>query len=800
MKTGFYKLMNFIYFAFYFLKNITQSAMKTKNYWLLLVFLLIIPRSLFAQMAIGEWGDHLPYSSSIQVALAGDKVYCCTENAIFTYRKNTQSIEKLSKINGLSDIDISAMAYSNDNEILVVGYDNGNLDLIQNNTIYNLPDIKRKQMSGYKTIFDIMFINQYAYLSCAFGIVVVDVERREIADTYYIGDLGSQLEVFDMAFDGSYLYAATEEGIRRANINSTNLVNYANWHSMNELPFDTARMNAIAYANNQLYANFRHPDSDRGDTVYVFTETTWDYLDTTFLKNNRAIVSSGEEVLVIGRDNIAGYNTANERLFNIYEYDFGYPAPFYALYDENHILWIADNSHGLVRNENIWSSTSIKPNSPAYNNVVDISIENNVLWAAAGSQKSPWDRKGAYILSNGLWQNVNHNTTPDLGGVLNISQVIVDPANSARAFGGSWGYGLVEFNGTEIANIYDHTNSPLENIPPYTEGFIRVGGMAFDNNQNLWLTTSEVSDPLYVLKSDGTWHHFDFNYSGFSNTVKVEDLLITRNGYKWIAMTTAGRIYAYDDNGTIEDESDDMGQGFSLTDANGQILSNRIYDFVEDDDGAIWVGTDKGIIVYFNPGNIFNENPFYAQRIITYDENGDPKYLFETETVTALAVDGANRKWVGTQNAGVFLISDDGTEQVQHFNTSNSPLLSDNIVSISINHENGEVFFGTEKGIISYRATATEGEEEFTQVYVFPNPVRETYYGDIVVTGLVANVNVKITDISGNIVYETTAQGGQAVWDGNTFSGDRVQTGVYLIFCTNEDGSKTHVTKLLVIN
>jgi hypothetical protein len=219
-------------------------------------------------------------------------------------------------------------------------------------------------------------------------------------------------------------------------------------------------------------------------------------------------------------------------------------------------------------------------------------------------------------------------------------------------------------------------------------------------------------------------------------------------------------------------------------------------------EGNIWVGTDKGIVVYYSPSRVFDDDHFYGQQIIVprNDGTGLADILLGTEKVTAIAVDGANRKWIGTAKSGIYLVSEDGLEEVHHFTEENSPLLSNNITDIAINGENGIVYIGTDRGLISYKSTAIKGRNDFRGVYVYPNPVRHDYRGEIVITGLVGNVNVKITDITGNIVFETTALGGQAIWDGRNFSGDRVRTGVYMIFCTDEDGTQTHITKLLVIN
>jgi hypothetical protein len=222
----------------------------------------------------------------------------------------------------------------------------------------------------------------------------------------------------------------------------------------------------------------------------------------------------------------------------------------------------------------------------------------------------------------------------------------------------------------------------------------------------------------------------------------------------------------------------------------------------EDLDGNMWVGTSSGPAVYYNPDAVFSGDNFYATQVIIPRKDGTiyGDLLLATETITAIAIDGANRKWFGTQNSGVYLMSADGLKQIYHFNTANSPILSNSITDIAIDPASGEVFIGTDQGVISFRSTATLGGDAFGKVYVFPNPVRPEYQGNIVVTGLIRDTNVKITDISGNLVFETTSLGGQAIWNGKNMDGKRASTGVYLVFCTNEDGSQTFITKLLFIH
>jgi hypothetical protein len=255
----------------------------------------------------------------------------------------------------------------------------------------------------------------------------------------------------------------------------------------------------------------------------------------------------------------------------------------------------------------------------------------------------------------------------------------------------------------------------------------------------------------------------------------------------------------YDPAGTPENVSDDRYVRLQVEDSEGHVMNN-VFSITEDLDGNIWVGTDMGPAVYYNPGKVFSSDLKAARiKIPRNDGTGLADYLLGTETVTTIAVDGANRKWFGTMSSGAYLMSEDSKKELLHFNSTNSPLLSDDMVKISVNGLTGDVWFGTSEGIVSFRGDATTGKDDYSGIYVFPNPVREDYEGLVTVTGLVEGSTVKITDISGNLVYETSSLGGQVTWDLRNYRSARVATGVYLVFCSNEDGSLAEVTKLLVI-
>jgi ligand-binding sensor domain-containing protein len=254
-----------------------------------------------------------------------------------------------------------------------------------------------------------------------------------------------------------------------------------------------------------------------------------------------------------------------------------------------------------------------------------------------------------------------------------------------------------------------------------------------------------------------------------------------------------------DDNNTPEVFSDDRFKKMLVKDNENKYISN-IYSIAEDLDGNIWVGTDQGPLIYYNPEKAFTDDLVaYRINIPRNDGTGLGDYLLKTETITSIAVDGANKKWLGTANSGAYYLSSDGLTLIKNYNEQNSPLLSNYIVSLSIDNKSGDIWFGTLKGVQSVRGNATTGEEKFTKVYTFPNPVRENFTGNVTITGLLRDSQIRISDISGNLVYKTVSDGGQATWDLKTYNGHRVATGVYLVFCASKDGSQSYVTKMLVI-
>ncbi len=770
--------------------------MRTRFIQLLICLGLFVSGQANGQIKLGQWRTHLPYKYCILVEATNDRVFCSSTGGLFTYNLLDNSVEKLSKVDGLSDNGLSTMRWSDDLKTLILAYLNSNIDIIRDGEIMNIPDLMKKQIPGDKSIYDIYYSGHYAYLSTGFGIVVLNLDKDEIKDTYYIGDNGNALKVNQVTIEETYIYAATEQGIRRGLISDPFLVDYNAWEVVNELPNAGGAFSAIAFFNHAFFTSYRDPSGIK-DEVYYNTGGGWvvyPYFNGTAC---REILSHGDFMTLVDEKHV---NLISDDFLVVKQLQTGHPMS--ASLDQDGYIWAADYGAGMITNRGggVWS---VMPDGPQSSVVFEMASAGNILYTVKGGIDGSWNNL-FYVatmetFSDESWSFLQNGNSRDLVALA------IDPSDPEHLFAGSWGYGLHEYRAGEEISQYNESNSSMQSIFPGAD-FIRIGGLAFDPMGNLWITNSNVAEPISVRKTDGTWKSFSAD-NKISEFDALSRILVTSSGHKWVIIPRGNGLFAMDDNGTIDDTSDDDYQRVSVKDKYGKVITNDIRSFAEDLNGNLWLGTNQGILVIYSPYRLFTEGKVYAQEIIV-PRKGEVKpdgtipgdVLLGEQVVTAIEVDGANRKWLGTAGGGVYLVSEDGLEEIHQFNEANSPLLSDNIIDICVDGVSGEVYFATEKGIISYKGEALTGSTLYDNVVVFPNPVRETYNGPVAIKGLMEKTTVKIQDMGGNLVYETESMGGQALWDGTNFRGERVATGVYLIFLSSEKGSFSHVTKLLFIH
>lgn len=758
-------------------------------------------------IAIGQWRDHMPYKKARGVADAGDRVYCMSEAGFYYYHKEDNSIQRLSKVNGLSDTEFSAIAYSHTSDLVVVAYKNANVDLLyKDGKVINISDIKRANIIGNKTINSISISGNLAYLSCGFGIVVMDTDKKEIKDTYYIGPNGAHVNVSEVTTDAANIYAAASTGVYYASL-SSNLSNFSAWARFPTLP--AGFYNTITTFNDKVYVNLSKKHISSGpsgqDSIFVYENGAWSPFPAPFDYTIRKLRTSNGKLLAAREGDVRVYDATHTLLQSIFAYTFGFVSPFDATIDAaTGKMWIADGMYGLVEALDSWNNVNHVPNGPDPSimdkplGVYRLATGGSSICFVPGNVTMEWTPSYTFgsvaCFEEETWTSVNSIDYPGMSdSLLDFMSLAIHPSDPKKMYVGSWGSGMLEFDNGTLTNIYDHTNSSLgdKNIDP---GFVGIGGLAFDSKNNLWITNTETTKPLSVLKADGTWQAYNLSpWANFTNV--TSNIMIDRSDRKWIILAREQGLLVFDET----QPQGSWARKLNTSAGSGALPSNEVLSLAEDKDGEIWIGTNAGLAVIYSPDLIFSNNNFDAQQIII-QQDGHYQVLLETEAITAIAVDGANRKWIGTASAGVFLMSADGTTEIYHFDETNSPLPSNEITSIAIHPATGEVFFGTPKGLVSFRGTAVEGTSEYGEVYAFPNPVRPGYSGIIAIKGLVRDAEVKITDISGNLVHSTRAEGGQATWNGLTLSGERARSGVYMVFCSDTEGSKTYVTKIVIVN
>ncbi|HOZ29903.1 MAG TPA: two-component regulator propeller domain-containing protein, partial [Bacteroidales bacterium] len=697
-------------------------------------FFLILSLFSFGQIAVGQWRDHLPYNVGYKVAVADNNVYLITNVGLLKYDKTSGETEKMTKINGLSDSGVKSIAWNNQKKMLILGYSNGNIDIITDNLVVNLADIKRKAMSGDKNIYDICLLDNNAYLACGFGIVVIDLDKNEVKETWFIGNNGTNVKVNSIDTDGNSIYAATDIGVYKGDL-SLPLVDFSYWEIISEtnLPASLSWMpgksfRTIKYLNGKIITNYHDYDQASADTLLVYDGNSWsvfngEYNETISLSGN------GDQLIISSKYWLKIFDSDLNEVRHIWQYDLSSgargPEPSTAVIDNN-IVWIADTKCGLVKNTDDWHYQNIEVNGPSNYTVFDMSVCESELLAVAGGMNLSWGPRWkqaeVYRFSDNLWNNYNYYSTTGLTQARDLVRVVFDPEDPSRFFLGSWIDGLVEFRNNQFYAKYDDSNSTLSKVTGVN--YIRIGGLTFDSEGNLWVVNSLTSPQFHILSPEGEWSSID--YSSYLSGINIGQIIITKDNIKWVILPQGVGLFVFDENGTPNDKSDDRVRKLTIIDEDGETISNDVFSIAEDKDGYIWVGTSKGVAVYYNPENVFESGSFTARqvKIPRNDGTDNADILLGNEAVTSIKVDGANKKWFGTQTGGVYYTSEDGLEQIHHFTQDNSPLFSDNILCTAIVPNTGEVFFGTSAGIISYRSTATEGGEDYIGVYAFPNPVK----------------------------------------------------------------------------
>ncbi len=773
-------------------------------------FLLIATGLCILQAAtaskIGEWKSHFSYNHVTQLAQQGDEIFALADKALFSVNKEDGAITCYDKQVGLNGSSVCQIASNEAMKILFIAYTNGQIDLLDNKgTIYPLNDLRDKDINSDKTINHIYMDGERAYCSMSFGVMAVNLRKREIADSYYIGENGSAVNVLATTILGDSIYAVSENTLYAAS-KRDNLLDYNHWHSC-PLPAE-GRLTSVAAQDGMLYLL-------QSGKPYVRNGGTWHAIAT-------------DKTFTTLRQHSSLYAIADFALYRLEGETIQTTPVSHFVADvllEGNNCWVAGDEAGVVQYTTDGAVNFYLPEGPAVNRPYRMKVAHNRLYVVPGSRWAVNDMiAGNVMVFDGThWTNVTNNQLYSQlqHPVYDLMNVAVDPQDPEHIFVTSYGQGLIELQGSNVVKWYIHTNSPIKSAidasSPAATLYNRLDGAMFDEKGDLWfLNAGSLAKPIHVVTRSqieaahhaemANWYTHDIFVTStnqmFSLETPQEVVQDTRNShYKWIPVARYNTgLLLIDDRGDAENNAN-LTSYFrsSWTDQDGnQVRPEFIYCMAQDHNGDVWIGTEEGIIPIPSNVDFRTSDACVRIKIARNDGTNLADYLLGSERINAIVVDGANRKWIGTEGSGLYLMSEDGTETIEHFTTDNSPLPSNKIMSLAIEPRSGVVYVGTDGGLMSYQSDATEPLDDFSTAYAYPNPVRSEYEGVITLTGLMEESTVKIIDAGGNLVYETLSNGGMATWNGKNHSGKRVTSGVYTALC--HSGSSHQEIKILIMH
>ena len=766
-----------------------------------LMFTLVMGNYFCAQIGMGQWRMHVASGQAIDVALVDNTVFTAFKNGVYIYNSETEEEELLTDINGLSDIDVSAIYYDPVEGVVLVGYENGNIDKITSDNIYNIPAIKLVQIPNSKRINRFERSGDYIYVATDFCVSKLDINKDEIKDTYY--PTNGNEAILDISFSGDTIFALSSNKLKYGLLSNPALPDESQWQIDVRLPLITENSyTEIEFFQNKQMVLFKK-DGYGMDSVFYLNDTGLDLLtDTPFSLEINSINILNDTTFAVNMDgaiyiydgmlsNTASYNSGNM---------FIWISPLRTAMNSQGI-WSADKTKGLFLFTSGIGYKRYPIIGPYNNDFYSMDWQNDKLAIASGrlNGKLPsFSRNGIHLFENEGWDfhNVTNVQEWEDKNIWDFIDVAVNPTKTTEVAVSSYSEEPLSIFNNDSVTLYNDLNSTIE----FTEsgnGWSLVSSVSYDLDGNLWALNGYTDKPLNVRDANGDWMNFDCGQS--ARNIYTKKMIIDFNDQIWFASENKG-LFGYNHNGSINNSSDDQYVQLTSGSNSGNLPSDNVTAIAADFDGEIWIGTDAGFAILYNASNAFGANPgdYDAQRVKVSFE-GNVEYVLGSTHITDIEVDGGNRKWMATANAGILLLSADGSEILEQFTVENSPLISNNIFDLKLDQSNGELYIITDKGLVSYRSDASYEDPTYEGFVVFPNPVRPNFSGPVTIQGIRYNSDVKITDAAGNLVYKTTSNGGTATWDCNAINGEPVVTGVYFIWTATNAGKDKKVGKVLVI-
>lgn len=780
-----------------------------KTHLFIITFVLAFVPSSWSQNYDTSWIGHFSYLDIKEVVYGEAKFYAASENAIFSYDPLTNELSTITTINGLSGELISTIYYSNQYELLLIGYENGLIEIYNelNQELLKVIDIVAKTTipSSQKKINHFNETDEVVFIATDYGISVYNLNDLEFGDTYYIGTNGSQIKVNQTAVYNNEIYAAcgSNEGIKKASLSDPNLINFQFWTTL-----ITGTFTNITPLGTQLYT------VNSNNRIFEISGTNLNPLfvypqAVTELKvsDNSLLVTTLLKVYEYSE----GFNLAS-----VYSTNLEFETNFTSALSIDGVIYIGTTDYGVLKSQATSVSVydEIHPQGPLVNSAFSIEYGYNDLWVTFGAYTTsfnpyPLNKRGISRLRNTEWHNISYDSIQRTieSDVYVLNEISINPLDPNHVFVSSFHSGLLDVKIEESIELLDQSNSGLESIASNVT--VRVSGTAFDNDANLWVLNSIIQKPLKRYNpTTNQWTSYDFS-SIISDPMSDEngfsEIVIGPDGTKWIGGLKKGLI-GFNENGTV------------LKNINDEDIANLPSTAVKalalDKNNVLWIGTYKGLRVLYNTSSFFTEEVVRTEPIIIL-EDGLPQELLAQQFITDIIVDGSNNKWISTADAGVFYVSSDGQNTIHHFTKDNSPLPSNGVNDMALDSENGVVYFGTTRGLVAFTTGGSRTMETLEDIYVYPNPVRPGFNMEedkIKIKNISENVNIKITDIEGNLVaeaqsnvnlryknYNLEIDGGTAYWNGKNLANNTVASGVYLVLFFDFDTLETKVSKIMII-
>ena len=755
------------------------------------ILLLFCSAIVYSQYA--GWSSFYSYNQITGVVGANDGlVYGLAENSLFSYDPTANEVVPITTVNGLLGDDINTLSISDN--YMMVGYQNGMLgvhNLTDGSVVLDNSIDRNITIPGNnKAINSFLLKDQTLYISANYGISSYDFVNNRFIDSYFFGVNNSQIQVNQTALVGTSLYAATEEGLFKASTDDPNLVLESAWTKI-----AAGQWKAIGLVNNTLLGIVQSGETSICNALINDVAVERHRESGTLLwvdvNEDALILSFSNKILSFDADQLVStLATATGNLSG---------QKFSSATQLGGNLFIGTSGSGLLLH-NPSETRVVSPSGPLRNEIFDLSVvAEDDIWIAHGAFSQyynpyPLNAYGISRLSEEGWQNLPYSS---LSGALSIVSVVPNPNDTSQVFACAMHQGLLEINNGVVGTLWNHTNSGLESLDPNELGenpnyrSVRVRDVAFDSEGAMWSITSYVAKGLKKRSVDGNWQSVDLLpvLSSPKRAAGYSKLEISPNDEIYFGSSSSGLIGYAEINGTPVLRSVGVAENLPAEDVRSVAL---------DYDDNLWIGTTNGLRVLYGASRMFTQE--VSASTVVLEEGGNVGELLANQNIKAIEVDGNNQKWVATDGAGVFLFAEDGKKTIHHFTKENSPLPTNFIQNLAYDNQSGKIFIATSSGLVAFQGNAFAPSETLENIEVYPNPIRPRYTGPLTIRGLQADCVVKITDIVGNAVYETTSTGGSVQWDMNSFSGKRVRSGVYLIFVTTKDGMDSSVEKVMIIN